>query len=261
MSTALWVLALVVVAGVAWTLSARRARSRSGEGAGDVVRSSVAAAELRAGDAERRAAHAERRPSVGDAMGRMHDYLRVHVVDVLRPGVGQSPPPVRERIERAIAAVEELEILLEERSLSFRGADVGRLLREVAEEFAAESPVAVDVSVPDRPVRARVAPEAFKDAVFLVLLNAEDFAPEGPVEVRLRQDSGEARIEVRDRGPGFAEEALRRAAEPFFSTREGALGLGLAHARDTIEAHGGQLRVGNAPGGGALVEIRLPGAG
>jgi C4-dicarboxylate-specific signal transduction histidine kinase len=63
---------------------------------------------------------------------------------------------------------------------------------------------------------------------------------------------------IRDRGPGFSPLALAHWADPFFSTKEGGMGIGLTVAREVTSAHGGSLSVSNPPDGGALVALSLP---
>lgn len=65
-------------------------------------------------------------------------------------------------------------------------------------------------------------------------------------------------VEVADRGPGVAEADLERIFESFYSTKSSGLGIGLAISRKLIEAHGGALRAGHNPGGGALFRLTLP---
>jgi signal transduction histidine kinase len=69
-----------------------------------------------------------------------------------------------------------------------------------------------------------------------------------------------ASYEVRDSGPGFDPEALRRIFEPYFTTRgdRGGTGLGMAIAHRIATEHGGSIRAEAAPGGGALVTLTLP---
>jgi signal transduction histidine kinase len=61
-----------------------------------------------------------------------------------------------------------------------------------------------------------------------------------------------------DTGPGFSAAALARHAELFFSEKEGGMGIGLNVTAEILRAHGGELRVANAPGGGAIVTFTLP---
>ncbi len=66
-------------------------------------------------------------------------------------------------------------------------------------------------------------------------------------------------IEVADRGPGMDEETLARALLPFYSSKKGGTGLGLALCREIVEAHGGRVELANRPGGGLAVRLHLPG--
>lgn len=69
-----------------------------------------------------------------------------------------------------------------------------------------------------------------------------------------------AEIAVRDNGAGFTPDALRRVFEPYFTTRggRGGTGLGMAIAYRIVADHGGTIRAADAPGGGAIMTVRLP---
>lgn len=81
-------------------------------------------------------------------------------------------------------------------------------------------------------------------------------------EVALEWESrgGACVMRVRDTGPGLPPEVADRMFNPFFTTRQAGTGLGLAIVHRIVEAHGGQVTVRSAPGGGATVEIKVPGA-
>ena len=64
-----------------------------------------------------------------------------------------------------------------------------------------------------------------------------------------RLDAETVEINVADRGPGVAKEALKHLFEPFHSTKRDGMGLGLSICRSIVEAHGGRLRCGENPGG------------
>ena len=62
---------------------------------------------------------------------------------------------------------------------------------------------------------------------------------------------GNVIIEVSDNGPGVAEAIARKIFVPFFTTRRGGSGVGLALARQVMSAHGGFIRVAANEVGGA----------
>ncbi len=66
---------------------------------------------------------------------------------------------------------------------------------------------------------------------------------------------------VADTGVGMDEAALARAFEPFFSTKTGGSGLGLANARRSVELQGGTIALASAPGVGTTVTISVAGGG
>lgn len=65
-------------------------------------------------------------------------------------------------------------------------------------------------------------------------------------------------LRVSDNGPGVPPDERDRIYEPFFSTKDTGLGLGLAISQRIIDAHGGQLVAFDREGGGAVFEIQLP---
>jgi signal transduction histidine kinase len=83
-----------------------------------------------------------------------------------------------------------------------------------------------------------------------------------PLDQRLRGPGGDpvptVAIEVRDSGPGIPAELLGKLATPFFTTRPGGTGLGLAVSKHWVARHGGSLQLGSAPGGGTRVRVVLP---
>ena len=111
---------------------------------------------------------------------------------------------------------------------------------------------------------ARLPPvHADADLMAQVLLglvaNAVEAVPAGAeVSLEARASNGTVEIAVADNGPGVPVELRARIFEPFFTTRARGTGLGLAVARQIVEAHGGCIDVGERAGGGARFVVRLP---
>jgi PAS domain S-box-containing protein len=142
--------------------------------------------------------------------------------------------------------------------------DAGLLLRGLETRLRAMVGPGVDLMVeaPAQPAMARIDPVAFEGAVQALTRNAvEAVGGQGSVAVRLeRQLEGGLRLSVRDTGPGMDRELAARAVEPFFTTREGAAGLGLSQAYAFARQSGGVLSIESQPGSGAEVSITLPDA-
>ena len=80
----------------------------------------------------------------------------------------------------------------------------------------------------------------------------------GELRVTLTQDQHRATILITDNGPGFAEESLQRAFDPFYTTRASGSGLGLAVCRKIAEGYGGTITAKNGDADGAEITLQLP---
>jgi two-component system, NtrC family, sensor kinase len=79
------------------------------------------------------------------------------------------------------------------------------------------------------------------------------------IATRPGETPGCLEIEMRDTGKGIPAEHLPHVFDPFFSTKGvGGTGLGLSVSYGIIKNHGGRIRAGNAPGGGAVLTVELP---
>jgi signal transduction histidine kinase len=71
-------------------------------------------------------------------------------------------------------------------------------------------------------------------------------------------EGGAVRIEWKDTGEGISLENLKRVTDPFYTTRNVGIGLGLAMVKKIIERHGGQLEIDSLLGRGTTVTVVLP---
>ncbi|HEY2341473.1 MAG TPA: ATP-binding protein [Chthoniobacteraceae bacterium] len=107
-------------------------------------------------------------------------------------------------------------------------------------------------------------PIQMQQVLINLVTNAFHAMSETPVDLPLVEITtgldGDAavRVTVRDHGAGISKEAQARLFEQFYTTKKDGLGMGLAIVRSIIEAHGGEITVRNAEGGGACFEFHLP---
>ncbi len=124
---------------------------------------------------------------------------------------------------------------------------------EIAADFAGDAVVFADPEL-----LGRIARNLVENAISYT-------RPRDEVIVSTGDDEDTAWLEVADSGPGIAAEHLPHVFERFYRgdearERTGGAGLGLAIARAIAEAHGGQITVGNRPGGGAVFRLELQAA-
>ena len=181
-----------------------------------------------------------------------------------------DPSRVRRIGEAALAAGQKGE-LLTRRLIAFsqgddepvlRELDAGVLLRGLEGRLRELVGAGVDllIEAPSEAAPARIDPVAFEGAVKALTRNAvEAVDGQGSIAVRLEplMEDG-LRLSVRDSGPGMDRDLAARAVEPFFTTREGAAGLGLSQAYAFARQSGGVLSIDSEPGQGAEVSITLP---
>jgi two-component system, NtrC family, sensor histidine kinase HydH len=109
----------------------------------------------------------------------------------------------------------------------------------------------------DAPATVPADREMLRQALFNLLQNAVQFSPDGgEVEIRVLSGPGKVRIEVADRGPGVAKESVGSLFTPYFTTRPGGTGLGLALVRRIALAHGWQCGYQPREGGGAVFFVQ-----
>jgi two-component system sensor histidine kinase TtrS len=138
--------------------------------------------------------------------------------------------------------------------------DLARLLSRVAgRELRGREDVEVEITGADSAGEARADEELLERAVENVLRNAVSAAADGGghVTVRVERTAGAHEIRVEDDGPGLAADHPGEI-RPFYSTRPGGLGLGLAFARKIMILHGGDLSLERGTVRGVVVRLTLP---
>ncbi len=203
-------------------------------------------------------------------------YLDLILAGGVPPGMRKGLEIAQRNLGRLLALIQDLLLLARMRyrpdALTRKPFDLKALVGECVESLKARSRKAsldVRVSIPRGLPKVDADERRIHSVLTNVLSNAEKFTPDrARIRVEVRQDrGGKARVAVRDNGvgPSRAEIADRF---PFFKHADdpkakkfGGLGIGLALARQILAAHGCEITLGRARGGGAEVVFDLPLAG
>ena len=123
--------------------------------------------------------------------------------------------------------------------------EVGPLVEQVADRVrgrAALQQVTVAVNTLRRPVVAEVDPGQLQQVLYNLLFNALDAQPAGGrVTVSVVGEDVHVAVRVEDEGPGLPARVRDRLFEPFVSTKDAGMGLGLSICRRIVETHGGEI--------------------
>ena len=110
----------------------------------------------------------------------------------------------------------------------------------------------------------RCDPDRLAQVITNLLTNATKYSDGGEILVRVWREGNEARLSVRDQGPGIPAEQIEAVFEPYVrlsddqSGRPRGSGLGLYIARGIVQAHAGRIWVTSTPGQGATLHVGLP---
>lgn len=189
---------------------------------------------------------------------------------LLKSELGETHPQIS-YVNKIIAGVDRLNrsvsSLLEyarELRLEPRADDLNQLLKETVDFFrvdlsARSSQAQLHLELPPREIVCHFDHESLSGALINLLKNADEAMPGGgTIAVRLEADARLARICVCDQGTSVPEAIREKIFTPFFTTREGGTGLGLALVKKVIDAHRGTVSVANNTGRGATFTIELP---
>ena len=143
-----------------------------------------------------------------------------------------------------------------------RRADVRQALSQTLDLVsarAARQGVSIRSDFPSQPLLIEADHEQLRQVFLNLVLNSIDALPHGGVIQVAATGGNGVTITVADDGPGISVEPIDQIFDPYVSTKETGLGLGLAICRRIIDGHGGQITAANGPAGCAVFTIRLPG--
>ncbi len=150
-------------------------------------------------------------------------------------------------------------------------ASIAGLLKDSADFAIRGSKIKCDLSIPDDLWPVEVDEGQLSQVIHNLVINAEQAMPEGGV-IRVAaeniavtskdnlqlKDGNYLRITVKDSGTGIPQELVNKVFDPYFTTKKGGSGLGLATVYSIIRNHDGYITVESEAGSGTCFYIYLP---
>ncbi|OGH63019.1 MAG: hypothetical protein A3I06_01560 [Candidatus Lindowbacteria bacterium RIFCSPLOWO2_02_FULL_62_12] len=166
-------------------------------------------------------------------------------------------------IDRLDHIVEQLLQLARPKTAKLKKADLRESARRVAELVESQldkKSVRHEQTYPDVPAEVLIDASQIEQVILNLLLNAVEAAPlrGGLIRTTIEVGPDSVVLAVQDNGRGIKPEYIEKLFHPFFTTRRGGTGLGLAVSHRIVTDHGGKIFVTSVPGMGARFAIELP---
>jgi two-component system, LuxR family, sensor kinase FixL len=179
--------------------------------------------------------------------------------------LGRTMVNVESEIRRAGDIVERLRDFLGKTEPRWCSVDLAETTHKVVDLLADEARThGVAVRIDARPLPHIAADHIQIEQVLVNVIRnaieavAECVDRERWVRIRLRQVDGEVQVEIEDNGPGVSPEIAQHLFEPFETSKQRGMGLGLSLSREMVKAHGGSLRLDATVAVGARFILLLP---
>lgn len=166
-----------------------------------------------------------------------------------------------DRMDRRITKLFEFSrrIALQKSPTTFE--QLAALIRSNCESFLAAKNITLEIQDKAGALRVELDRDQVAEAIVELVANASHHSPDGSTIELLghRDDDGETlAISVCDHGAGMEESTLRKALDPFFTSRPNGIGMGLTLVNRIAQRHGGQLQLNTALGEGVCASMRFP---
>jgi len=177
---------------------------------------------------------------------------------------------IRNSDHRASEIIKHLRALMSKNKSDLRPIDLNEVAREAVEIGkiqANASNVTLHMALAARPLQVRGDRIQLQQVFLNLVMNGIEAVkgrPTGRRDIVISTAEAErnwVEVSVSDSGPGISNDNMEQIFNPFFSTKENGMGVGLSLCRTIVEAHNGAIHVENGFAGGAVFRFQLPRTG
>ena len=165
-------------------------------------------------------------------------------------------------INHLIARVEQILGFARPLSLTPRSGNLNKIINEVLELLRPQlvaNKIELHLSLSEEAAAGMIDETSMRGSLMNIIVNAIEAMPQGGhLSVTSERKNDMLSLEIVDTGPGISEDDAKKIFEPFYTTKEQGLGLGMPYAKKIIEQHGGTISVSSHVGEGTSIAITVP---
>jgi signal transduction histidine kinase len=213
------------------------------------------------GRAAAQVAHEVKNPLAGLLLYSLHLKSKI---ENSSPNEASLVDKIVETINHLIGTVEQILGFARPIALTPRSRNLNRIVTDVVEllhpQIVAHK-IEVSLSLNEEAASAMIDESSMRGALMNLILNAIEAMPDGGrLSISSQTTQETLRLEITDTGRGISEEEAKNIFEPFYTTKNQGLGLGMPYARKILEQHGGTLSLESRIKEGTTICIELPAA-
>jgi signal transduction histidine kinase len=147
-------------------------------------------------------------------------------------------------------------------SLTAQSGNLNQIINDILELLRSQvtaNQIEVRLSLDEQNASWMIDESSMRGALMNLIVNAIEAMPEGgTLSIDSKWTEETLQLEITDTGGGIADDQIKKIFEPFYTTKEQGLGLGLPYAKKIIEEHGGSVSLNTKSGEGTTIRITLP---
>jgi signal transduction histidine kinase len=147
-------------------------------------------------------------------------------------------------------------------SLTAHSGNLNQIINDILELLRSQvtaNKIEVRLSLDEQNASWMIDESSMRGALMNLIVNAVEAMPEGgTLSIDSKWTEETLQLEITDTGGGIADDQIKKIFEPFYTTKEQGLGLGMPYAKKIIEEHGGSVSLNTKSGEGTTIRITLP---
>jgi signal transduction histidine kinase len=147
-------------------------------------------------------------------------------------------------------------------SLTAQSGNLNQIINDILELLRSQvtaNQIEVRLSLDEQNASWMIDESSMRGALMNLIVNAIEAMPGGgTLSIDSKWTEETLQLEITDTGGGIADDQIKKIFEPFYTTKEQGLGLGMPYAKKIIEEHGGSVSLNTKSGEGTTIRITLP---